>query len=689
MATADRLKTEHQGGAADTLVAPRPLAEQRGAGASEAQDAGPFRQLPFLSTLINALPTPIFYKDRSGRYLGGNQAFESFVGRPLADIVGKTVYEMAPSELAAKYQEADAALFDNPGTQSYEASVLHADGSVREVIFNKSTFSNAGGEVAGIVGSILDITERRSVERRLADSDTQMMAIWKTIQTAVIVLEEDTQKIRDLNPAAEAMLNCQRDQVRGQDCETLDCRDAVDFGRLLDCRLPSENRDPVVLTCGDAERHVIRSATRTAIGNDRVCILSLLDVTELVQARTEVERSHLENAALIAGINSILIALSPDLRVTQWNGHAEQTFAKGAEETLGEHLFALGLNWDEKGLRRAIEQCRELGEVVRLDSFRFESVDGQGRLLGLHVSPIRYDIAGIGGVLIMGADITDRRLQETRTTQAQKLESIGQLAAGIAHEINTPTQYVGDNTRFLRDCFSDLMDVIQSCRHLLDGAKAISSLAGLVEEVEKRMSAADLEYLREEIPKAIEQTLEGVDRVSKIVRSMKEFSHPAMDQKAPVDLNRALESTLTVSRNEWKYCAELETDFAPDLPLVPCFAGELNQVFLNIIVNAAHAIEAVLSQEGDAKGKIRISTRRCADSVEVRIADTGGGIPESIRHRIFDPFFTTKEVGRGTGQGLAIAHQVVTEKHGGALEVDTRASLGTTFVIRLPTGSTA
>ena len=195
---------------------------------------------------------------------------------------------------------------------------------------------------------------------------------------------------------------------------------------------------------------------------------------------------------------------------------------------------------------------------------------------------------------------------------------------------------------------------------------------------------ADTGYLLEEIPKAIEQSLEGVTRVSTLVRAMKEFSHPGTKEKIPLDLNRAIESTTTVTRNEWKYLADLETEFDPSLPMIPCHVGEFNQVILNLIINAAHAIADVIGKEGSTKGKIKIETRNCPEWAEIRIQDTGSGIPEKVRARIFDPFFTTKEIGKGTGQGLAIARSVVVDKHGGSIHFETEVGKGTTFIIRLP-----
>jgi signal transduction histidine kinase len=297
--------------------------------------------------------------------------------------------------------------------------------------------------------------------------------------------------------------------------------------------------------------------------------------------------------------------------------------------------------------------------------------------------PIR--ILGVRDISARKQAEESRNRLEVQLRQAQKLEAIGQLAAGIAHEINTPVQYVGDNTRFLRDSFTEINTLCRAHERLLQAAHAGPVDPNLLAELEAQTAEVDLAYLGEEIPLAITQSLEGLGRIASIVRAMKDFSHPGSVEKTPADLNKALLSTVEISRNEWKYHAELETELDPALPLVPCLPGELNQVFLNIIVNAAHAIAQSLAEHpGHDKGRILISTRLAGDWAEVAIADSGTGVPEAIRSRIFDPFFTTKEVGKGSGQGLAIAYAVVVEKHAGSIEVENLPDGGARFVIRLP-----
>ena len=282
-------------------------------------------------------------------------------------------------------------------------------------------------------------------------------------------------------------------------------------------------------------------------------------------------------------------------------------------------------------------------------------------------------------------DITHQRKLEADLQQAQKLESVGRLASGVAHEINTPVQYVGDSIRFLQNANDDITRLYAKMKVLVESVANGAPAAGLAAEAADAVdaeSSADVPYLFEEMPKAYALALEGLNRVAEIVRSMKEFARADEREMLAVDLNRAIESTLVIAANEYKYVADVETDFA-ELPPVLCHGGEINQVVLNLIVNAAHAVADVVAGTG-GKGRITIRTRADGDHVVVSIADTGGGIPPHIRARIFDPFFTTKAVGKGTGQGLAIARAVVVDKHAGQLTLDTELGHGSTFHIRLP-----
>lgn len=284
----------------------------------------------------------------------------------------------------------------------------------------------------------------------------------------------------------------------------------------------------------------------------------------------------------------------------------------------------------------------------------------------------------------MFEDITERRALREHMLQAQKLESVGQLAAGIAHEINTPTQYIGDNVRFLKKTFGNLINLVHIYEGLWKETLSDTVTTTVRQEISSALRKIDVKFLMAEIPKAIDDTLDGVKRVSTLVSAMKEFSHPGTKEKVHLDLNHAIQSTITVAQNEWKYVADVETRFEHALPAVSCLPGEFNQVILNLIVNAAHAIGDRAKEGNEKKGKITVETGRCPTGVEIRIGDTGTGIPLDVREKIFDPFFTTKEIGKGTGQGLAIARSIIVDKHEGSINFESVLGEGTTFIIRLP-----
>ncbi len=402
-----------------------------------------------------------------------------------------------------------------------------------------------------------------------------------------------------------------------------------------------------------------------------------------ILAELQLKAAHVETELFLQLIPSILIGISSDGVITRWNLAAANTFGMPAASVVGLPILNCGINWRRSDMAQEMARWRETDEC-RIDALAFEA-QGKPRFLGLHIQRMVPQNGEQPGLILTGADITERKQLEEQLRQAQKLEAIGQLAAGIAHEINTPTQYVGDNIRFLQDSWAMIAQVIDTCRRMHGEASNRTGTISpeLLTVFGELLEKADIDYQLQEIPRAIEQSLDGLQRVATIVRAVKEFSHPGSEEKRDVDLNKALQSTATVANNEWKYVAELVLDLAEGLPLVPCLAGELNQVFLNLIINAAHAIAAVV-KDSVRKGTITITTRRDQQWVEVSIRDTGCGIPQEIKSRVFEPFFTTKPVGQGTGQGLALAHSVVVTRHQGKLWFESAAAEGTTFFVRLP-----
>ncbi len=274
-----------------------------------------------------------------------------------------------------------------------------------------------------------------------------------------------------------------------------------------------------------------------------------------------------------------------------------------------------------------------------------------------------------------------REQAELTMRQAQKLEAVGRLAAGIAHEINTPVQYVSDNVQFVNDSFGDLVKLLDAHRAAIRAMRGGASLASLTAELAEEEERASLDYLLEEIPEAMTASLGGLERIATIVRSMKEFAHPDGRNLAPADVNRGILSTLAMARGEYKYVADVITEL-DELPLVECNLGEVNQAVLNIVVNAAQAIGEA-NQGTGKRGHITVRSRHESGCVRIEISDDGPGIPHDLRDRIFDPFFTTKDVGYGTGQGLAVVRSVM-EGHAGSITFESEEGRGTTFVLEIP-----
>jgi PAS domain S-box-containing protein len=552
-------------------------------------------QLPILSTLINTIPNPAFYKNAQGVFVDCNTAFaETILGTACENIVGQSVYDLSkiiPQALIDICSQHDEQLLNNPGLQTYETAVKCADGVKRDFLISRSTFSDHNGTVTAIISVMLDLTDKNRAEKLLQDRTAELLK-------------------------SNEELNRQ--------------------------------------------------------------------IKKRKKAKKTVKEAHREIEHLISSLPTILIGLTKENKIIHWNTVAEKVLNTSASDVMGLTLGQCRIEWDWDKISDGIAKSQTESSTLRVDNIHYRSADGEERYLGLTITPLNGEDNSILGLTIIGADITDRIKFEAQLHQSQKMEAIGQLAAGIAHEINTPAQFVGDNTRFLQDAFNDLIEACNLYKELIKAAESKPLSEEFIQILEKRFGELDIDYLEEEVPLAIQQTLKGVDRITHIVQAMKIFAHPGGIEKEPTEINKEIEKTLIITRNEWKYVAELVTDFDKTLPTVPCHRAEFNQVILNLIVNAAHAIADANSENSSEKGTITISSILDGNWAEIRISDTGHGIPEEVQHRIFDLFFTTKEPGRGTGQGLAIAHSVIVEKHNGVINFETEKGKGTTFVIRLP-----
>jgi PAS domain S-box-containing protein len=401
----------------------------------------------------------------------------------------------------------------------------------------------------------------------------------------------------------------------------------------------------------------------------------LVDCMDEVHERLSVQRAELDRyVALLTATDHAIVIASLDGLITDWNPAAAQLFGYTPDEVIGEPITKIFS-------AAASEIVEVMEDVVAGEPATFETVhmreDGTLLHVSLILSRFRDGAGGSSGLVGFARDIGERKTRDAEFHQESKLESLGRLSAGLAHEINSPIQFVGDNARFLEEAYQELIRVVEVYRALIDTSDPIGWMERQ-ERVREVEAGIDFDYLQKEIPSAVEQTLEGIERVSTIVRAMKTFSHPGHKEQVPADLNEAVTATVTVTRHQINDVADLSLELT-DLPPVLCNIADLNQVFLNLIVNAADAIE-----ETGRRGLITIATALDGGDVVVRISDTGGGIPDDLRPKIFDPFFTTKDVGRGSGQGLPLARGVVQDGHGGQLSLESIAGQGTTFVVRLP-----
>ena len=536
----------------------------------------------------------------------------------------------------------------------------------------------------------LSTQEMSEIAGRLATERDRLQVTIASMADGVCVLDAEG-KVQVANRAAERMLEAEPGGLAGRDFVEVV---SGSWPREEERRMPLRRLDAALrgggaCRCDDARFMTLKrewlpvSYALTPIdATAGVSVLTFADIRARKASQDAVRESESRFRAIFESAAVGMVRVALDGKIADCNAAFSTMLGVEREDVIGQSIFA-HMHADE------VEGARQLFKNLSVDvtaghqvERRYVSRDGSivwtKQTISFVRGPEGSPVFAIGVV----ENVTAQKNLEISLRQAQKLESVGQLASGIAHEINTPVQFVSDSVHFVREAVADLFSVVRSYRALRD-VVAESQPTAVAEAIAAEASA-DLEYLEEQLPKALDRALDGLQRVATIVRGMRAFAHPDQKEKAPSDLNDALETTITIARNEYKYVAEVETDFG-DLPPVVCHVGELNQVFLNIIVNAAHAIGDVVGGT-ERKGCIRIRTWREDDFALIAITDTGSGIPEAVRHRIFDPFFTTKEVGRGTGQGLAIARSVVVEKHQGALTFETELGRGTTFTIRLPIG---
>ena len=643
----------------------------------------------FLASLVESSQDAIIGMNPEGVVMSWNRGATELYGYSSEEMVGKSVAVLIPPDSLDRLSQFLEQIRRGESISGYETHRIRKDRRRVHVSLSLSPVFDAARQITGLVSIARDITQRKQAEQALLSSEEKFRQLAENISEVFWMMPSSGHEITYVSPAYE--------QVWGRTCEEL-YRNPMAWSEsihpddratalaIFEKQLAGEQIDSIYrIRTGDGEQRWIRDRA-FPVRDQSGQLTRIVGLAENITARKEAEESLRASEEryreLFENASDLVYTFDLDLHITSLNRLAEQTIGYSRDEALQMNLRQLLDPQQGQRLQRAIEQLVAARAPTKIE-LDIRAKDGQR--LKLEMNPrLIYREGKPFGIQAIARDITGRDVAEVELRQAQKLESVGRLASGIAHEINTPIQFVGDNVRFLQDAFGGLQSVLKKFQELCKSTQEMRSGPQFASELDRIAAESDSDYLLKEIPKALGQTLDGVERVVTIVRAMKEFAHPESKGLQPADLNKALANTLTVARNELKYVAEVETKFG-ELPPVVCSVSDMNQVFLNLLVNAAHAIADVVKDSGE-KGKIRVSTSLEDSSAVIAISDTGTGIPESIRDRIFDPFFTTKEVGRGTGQGLAIARSVV-DRHKGTLTFETAAGNGTCFYVRLPIAS--
>lgn len=720
-----RMTIERQGAIIDALV---DAAERRSASvtrlamqhAIEQRTAKAHQTERVLRSVIEALDGAICIVGIDGTVLDANRLWlrqlpQRFEGRPPGaigtDFFGwcrATELREIAEDVAMLVQEIISADLDSyaaPDVRAVERSVkgmVGTDGDTRWVVVRVHPIRDHAA--ARAVVTLVDITEgmltQEQLRRATEEAQRQALVAKATSNVVVVTLPDGTIEwandpfVRRTGYSLEEAIGRHRTDLL---CFEGDPAEPREFLARVERAQAADGEFPLIARTG--ERYWASLQVRPVFEGDRVAHLVWVeqDVTarrdtqqRLHAAITQAERlatALSQEKTLLTGVISAVPQLVywKDAQGRYVGCNAAYLAFRGLDES---HL--LGRTDAElprsDALATALAELEPAvtgsGAAVVDRKVDLEDHRGQLRSLLLSVLPLEDTATGDRGVIGVGADITHARELERQLAQANRLESIGQLAAGIAHELNTPIQYVADNVAFLSETTTSLLDAARRLAEIAcpEGGSVDAALA----EVAHVLRPLDLEFLGEEIPGALSESKEGLARVTEIVRAMKEYAHPGTDRRE-IDVNRAIESTVQVCRNEWKYVAQLRLDLDPDAGLVPCFEGELKQVILNMVVNAAQAIgEDGRHRAAGTRGTIDISTRRTDDELLVTIRDDGPGMDEKVRQRVFDPFFTTKEVGKGSGQGLSLAHSVIVTKHQGRIDLATAPGHGACFTLHLP-----
>lgn len=672
---------------------------------------------------LAAAADAIVILDYNGRVHWINKAFTRMTGYEFNEIYGQTLKVLKSGQHSQEFYKEMWTTILSGSAWTGEMVNRRKNGDIYYEEQTITPITNSNGSVSNFIAIKNDITEKRLAQKHLEDREAKLSALFNGVIDA-IVTADSTGKILTVNPAAESIFGYAPGELEGKNVRifvppelrpnhdsfikrylTSHIPRIIGIGREIEAIRKDGSRFPIDLSINEIRTTdaimftaIVRDISERKRQEQELHMLNE-QLEQLVDERTEdltrktqeltqevAERKKAENQirqnsellrSLLDGIYAAFLIIDLQERtVTELNDIAESMFGFSRTEILNH-------NCDEAFAaqgRRLEAVCPKSYEGESTTETTVIGTDGNHIPVTRHVLPITLKSRPHLAVILF--DITERKNLERKLAMAQKLESIGRLASGIAHEINTPIQFIGDSVLFIKEAFDDLLKLHKLDEQIMNACRQSNDFGTIMSNRDKVAEEEDHEFIMNEIPEACNRALDGVTRVADIVRSMKSFSHPGHSEKQLTDLNKSIATTATVSRNEWKYIAEMDLKLG-NIPTIKCFQGSINQVLLNMTVNAAHAIQSKYEGSG-TKGKITIATFLKDDFVTIRISDDGAGMTSEIKDKIFDPFFTTKKVGEGTGQGLAIAHDIIVGKHNGSIDVESSPETGTTFIIKLP-----
>jgi len=627
----------------------------------------------FMRRLVDFLPVPMFFRNTRHEYVFWNRALENILGSVINCFQDTQLERMIDSAIE-KLEETES---PSQGGITLEVEMLFTDGEVHPVLFSVAQFSNpwddGGGN--GVLGCLVDISEQKIAELEKENQFNLLRTVIDLIPDYIYAKDLESRFILANKEVADNLGVEKPSDVIGKTDHDFFESSLADIYRADEVRVITSGIPmPQIIeltkdsrTGMDKWLHTRKVPYFDSEGNIVGVVGSGTDITAIKKMQNRL--IQLENIINSSRMIAALISMKEDRKVkyisegvSNYGYHPNDFYS---EKMVFSDLFHPD---DQKEIEESLQNAAKLNLLSDTKEYRMVSASGESVWVESMVEFLYDADRTLSHIQIVTFDISDRKkvekeskMMQIRLRQAEKMESIGQLAAGIAHEVNSPIQFIGDNTVFFEEAWSCISKIIR----------------------EDQLND-DLRFYYNEIPDAIMQSKEGIERVTQIVEAMRDFSHPGAKKMSFSDINKALEQAATVCRNSWKYHCDLVTDFDSNLPTVFCDVSKMNQCFLNIIVNAANAVESKIGNTPKDKGTITLTTRVVdEDQIYIGVADTGCGIPDENLDRIFEPFFTTKDVGKGTGQGLSLCYDTIVRQHHGELSVESEVGKGSLFKIYL------